>query len=89
LWTADAPAPALLRAWREYIAALGAELDASERAHLADKIVGRARAVAEAAGGARGRSAVSPEEERVLAGLARAFDGAGDGSAPTRARKRR
>jgi tellurite resistance protein len=89
LWTADAPAPALLSAWRDYIAALGGELDVSERARLAEKIVGRARAVAEAAGGARGRSAVSPEEERVLQGLARAFDGAGDGAAPSGARKRR
>jgi tellurite resistance protein len=74
LWTEDAPAPDLLQAWRDFIAALSGELDGGERARLAEKIVGRARAVAEAAGGARGRSAVSPEEERVLAGLGRAFD---------------
>jgi hypothetical protein len=73
LWTVDPPAPALLQTWRDFIAALGAELDGAERARLAEKIVGRARAVAEAAGGARGRSAVSPEEERVLRGLANAF----------------
>lgn len=75
LWTADAPAPDLLAAWRDFIAALAGELDAGERARLAGRIVGRARAVAEAAGGARGRSAVSPEEERVLQSLERSFAG--------------
>jgi hypothetical protein len=73
LWTLDPPAPDLLRAWRDFIDALGGELEPAERARLADKIVGRARAVAEAAGGARGRGAVSPEEERVLQSLSRAF----------------
>ena len=77
LWTEDAPAPDLVQAWRDFIAALTAELAAAERAHLAEKIVGRARGVAEAAGGVRGRGAVSPEEERVLQGLARAFGGRG------------
>jgi len=77
LWTEDRPAPALFAAWREFIAALGHELDAGERTRLAEKILGRARAVAEAAGGARGRSAVSPEEARVLDGLGRALDATG------------
>jgi hypothetical protein len=76
LWTLDAPAPDLVQAWRAFIAALGGELDPAERARLAEKIVGRARAVAEAAGGARGRGAVSPEEERVLQELGRAFGAA-------------
>jgi hypothetical protein len=77
LWTRDAPAPALLQAWRDFITALGGELEADERTRLAARIVGRARTVAEAAGGVRGRGAVSPEEASVLAGLEQAFGGRG------------
>jgi hypothetical protein len=73
IWTEDRPAPDLLAAWREFISALGLELEPGERSRLAEKLVGRARAVAEAAGGILGVDPVSPEEARVLAGLERAF----------------
>lgn len=74
IWTQDRPAPDLMQTWRDYIAALCAELTSEQRAHLEQRILGRARAVAEAAGGFLGLgNKVSAEEERVLAELRAAF----------------
>lgn len=75
IWTRDRPTPELLRTWEEYIGALCAELTDEQRQRLAEKIVGRARTVAEAAGGLLGLvSRVSAEEAAMLAELERAFD---------------
>lgn len=77
IWTRDRPAPEMMRHWNEYIRALAAELSPTQRKHLAQNVLGRARAVAEAAGGILGvGTRVSAEEESVLAELAKAFDGA-------------
>jgi hypothetical protein len=73
IWTDDPPAPDLFGAWRDFIAALRGELEAGEHRRLREKLVGRARAVAEAAGGILGEDPVSPEERRVLESLERAF----------------
>jgi hypothetical protein len=74
IWTQDRPAPELLQHWQEYIRSLSSELSADQRWHLEEKILGRARAVAEAAGGFLGLgSKVSAEEESMLAELAKAF----------------
>jgi hypothetical protein len=74
IWTQDRPAPELLDSWHSYIRALCAGLTPEQRRHLAEKILGRARSVAEAAGGFLGLVArVSPEEEAVLSELERAF----------------
>lgn len=74
LWTHDRPAPELMSSWKDYIRALCEELSADQRRHLEERIVGRARAVAEAAGGFLGLgSKVSPEEEAVLRELEEAF----------------
>jgi hypothetical protein len=73
IWTEDAPAPDLFAAWREFIGALRGELDAAECARLREKLVGRARTVAEAAGGILGVDPVSPEEEKILGALDRVF----------------
>jgi len=75
IWTEDRPAPDLLAAWRDFITALGRELEPDERARLGEKLVGRARAVAEAAGDILGGGPISPEEAKVLAGLSDAFGG--------------
>ena len=76
IWTQDRPAPELIESWRTFIRALCSELRADERSHLEQKIVGRARAVAEAAGGFLGLgSKVSREEAAVLAQLEEAFTG--------------
>ena len=74
IWTEDAPAPDLFAAWREFIGALGNELEPDERTRLREKLVGRARTVAEAAGGILGVDPVSPEERKILSALDRAFD---------------
>ena len=61
--------------WKQYIAALCKELSADQRWHLEEKIVGRARAVAEAAGGFLGLgSRVSRVEEEILSEMEHAFD---------------
>jgi hypothetical protein len=74
LWLEDRPPPDLTSLWREFIAAVCRELSADERRRLGSNIVGRARRVAEAAGGILGLGdPVSPEEEAVLADLERAF----------------
>lgn len=73
LWTEEKPAPALTDAWRGFISALGKELTDEERGRMRDRIVGRARAVAEAAGGFLGVGAVSREERAVLEALEQAF----------------
>ncbi len=72
-WTQQRPPPDLLESWRSYMSALLVELSADQRQALEERILGRARAVAEAAGGFLGLAKVSPEEEAVLAQLKRAF----------------
>ena len=73
IWTEDPPAPDLFVAWREFIGAIRGELEPAECTRLREKLVGRARNVAEAAGGILGVDPVSPEEAKVLASLDRAF----------------
>lgn len=75
IWTDDAPAPDLFTAWRDFIVALCGELDDVARARLRERLVGSARTVAEAAGGILGVDPISPEEERILRDLDRAFGG--------------
>lgn len=72
-WTREKPPPELFESWRSYVAALAGRLAADHRLHLEEQTLGRARAVAEAAGGFLGLAKVSREEEAVLAELARAF----------------
>ena len=74
IWTQDRPAPDLMASWKAYIRALCAELSAEQKKHLEERILGRARAVAEAAGGFLGLgSKVSAEEEAVLRELQQTF----------------
>jgi tellurite resistance protein len=72
-WTQKRPAPELLESWRSYIRTLGRELSADHRWHLEEQVMGKARAVAEAAGGFLGLAKVSRAEEAVLADLEAAF----------------
>lgn len=73
-WLARKPSPELITAWKQYISALLPELDAAARSSLETEIVGRARSVAEAAGGFLGLTArVSDVEQRVLHDLEAAF----------------
>jgi len=73
-WLAKRPLPDLTVAWKQYVSAVSASLDESARATLRTEIVGRARAIAEAAGGFLGLSArVSEAERRVLSDLEATF----------------
>ncbi len=74
-WLANRPDGRLLEVWGEFIVGLCAELSEAERNALKNEILGRARSVAEAAGGFLGLGKrVSPEEEVILEELAKAFE---------------
>jgi len=57
-----------------YIEALKASLGERARAHLKSGTMGRARAVAEAAGGFLGVASISAAEKKMLEALEWAFD---------------
>ena len=74
-WLEAPPPSELLAAWHNYAKAICAELDAAERAQLRDQLIGRAHAVADAAGGFLGLgNRVSKEEAALLDELKGAFD---------------
>jgi hypothetical protein len=73
-WLREKPGDHLVEAWVEYMRGLVERLSPPERDKLRADVVGRARAVAEAAGGFLGLgSRISSEEAAVLAALERPF----------------
>lgn len=73
-WLAAPPPSKLSEAWIGYVRALCQSLDPTERTELRDDLLGRARAVAEAAGGFLGLgSKVSTKEQQELERLEAAF----------------
>jgi len=73
-WLSERPGARVLEAWENYTAALAGSLDAAGRARLRKEIVGRARAVAEAAGGILGLgSKTSAPEREMIEKLEKAF----------------
>jgi len=74
-WTKQRPPREMMDSWRAYIGALGKQLSADQRRALEARILGRARAVAQATGGLLGIASVSREEEAIIAELASAFGG--------------
>ena len=75
LWTRERPPPDLMVNWKSYIQAVTQELSAEQRWRLEETLIGRARAVAEAAGGFLGIGAVSGAEEMALEEMKSAFKG--------------
>ncbi|MEM7412620.1 MAG: hypothetical protein AAF430_20485 [Myxococcota bacterium] len=74
LWTQERPTPDLVLLWREFLKAVAETLNPQERANLRAKVIGRAHAVAAAAGGLLDASPnVSPEEWAVMDDLGAAF----------------
>jgi hypothetical protein len=74
-WLARRPDARLLGVWAEYIVGLCANLSSGEKAAVREKIIGRAREVAKAAGGFLGLGAkISSEEEVILSKLEEAFE---------------
>jgi hypothetical protein len=74
-WLQRKHGPELLDTWKQYVAAISAQLDGAKNAALKERVLGQARAVAEAAGGILGLGfKVSASEEKVLDELEAAFD---------------
>ena len=73
-WLQTKPDPRLLEVWRSYIDELKESLGERSRAHLKSGTMGRARAIAEAAGGFLGVASISPAEKEMLEKLEWAFD---------------
>ena len=74
-WLEERPTASVLRTWREYIQELAAQKGFAALEELRAEVLGRARKVANAAGGFLGLgSRISAHEEAVLAELNRAFE---------------
>ncbi|MHC4177614.1 MAG: hypothetical protein ACYSWU_08910 [Planctomycetota bacterium] len=74
-WLKRKPDPKLLAVWRGYVAALAQPLSEDARDTLKEDLLGRARAVAEAAGGLLGLgNKISKSEQATLSDLAQVFD---------------
>ena len=72
-WLVTQPGSEVLSAWKDYVSAITSKMDTEARDKLEQELLGRARKVAESAGGFLGIGAISPEEEDKLEELARAF----------------
>jgi hypothetical protein len=73
-WLQTKPDPRLLEVWRGYIDELKESLGERSRAHLKSGTMGRAKAIAEAAGGFLGVASISAAEKQKLEELEWAFD---------------
>jgi hypothetical protein len=72
-WLDQQPDQQLLEVWKDYVGALVESMGPEAAAKLKQDLLGRARSVAEAAGGILGLGSVSKEEKQVLAELEKAF----------------
>jgi hypothetical protein len=72
-WLQTRPSPELLEVWKGYIEALKPSLGDRAKAHLRDGTLGRARAIANAAGGFLGLATISAAEKKMLEELEQAF----------------
>jgi hypothetical protein len=73
-WVKERPSPQVLAAWKAYVAALSMTLDGQAKHALKQDLLGRARVVAEAAGGFLGLGKrISSAEQAVLTELEQAF----------------
>ena len=73
-WLQTKPGPRLLEVWKGYIEALKDSLGERSRAQLKSGTMGRARAIAEAAGGFLGVASISAAEKKILEELEWTFD---------------
>jgi predicted RND superfamily exporter protein/CRP-like cAMP-binding protein len=72
-WLEERPDPRIFEAWRDFVAALCARLTIEGQFGLREDLLGRAREVAEAAGGFLGLRSISRREEAVLRELQSVF----------------
>jgi len=73
-WLRRRPPAALLEVWRHYSKALLQELDANDCRMMRERVIGSARAVAEAAGGFLGLGSISAAEKAALQDLELTFE---------------
>ena len=73
-WLQTKPDPRLLEVWKGYVEAVMASLGDRSKAHLKSGTMGRARAIAEAAGGFLGVASISAAEKKMLDELEWYFD---------------
>lgn len=73
-WLAEKPDETLLENWIAYTKAVSLKLLAGDRVKLSEQVLGRCKAVAEAAGGFLGLGSISSKEQVVLDKLAHAYD---------------
>jgi len=73
-WLQTKPDPRLLEVWKGYVEAVMATLGDRSKAHLKSGTMGRARAIAEAAGGFLGVASISAAEKKMLDELEWYFD---------------
>lgn len=73
-WLNTKPQAELLQSWKSYIAAMKQTLDETTLKQLKNSVIGRAKQVANAAGGILGIGATSDDEAQVIAELEKAFD---------------
>ena len=74
-WLEEAPEPKLMTVWQEYVSSMASSLSTDARDQIKSQLIGRARRVAEASGGLLGLGRkISPEEQRVLDDLQKAFE---------------
>ena len=72
-WLEEAPEPSLVETWIEYVEALQATLAPAQHRKLGEELIGRARTVANAAGGFLGIGKISDPEEQMLDRLKQPF----------------
>ncbi|MDX2435969.1 MAG: hypothetical protein QNL88_02860 [Acidobacteriota bacterium] len=73
-WLETRPDPQLLETWKDYIEELKGSLSGETWAEMKKTIMGRARAIAEAAGGFLGIASISAAEKKMLNELEWAFE---------------
>ena len=73
-WLETRPDPQLLETWRDYIEELKGSLSGETWAEMKKTVMGRARAIAEAAGGFLGMASISAAEKKMLQELEWAFE---------------
>jgi len=72
-WLNEKPTKDLFESWKAYIAAMTDKLEPAALAEIKECVVGRAKKVADAAGGILGFGKTSDSEARVIAELEEAF----------------
>jgi tellurite resistance protein len=73
-WLVKRPDPQLLETWMDYIEELKGSLSGETWAEMKETVMGRARAIAEAAGGFLGVASISAAEKKMLKELEWAFE---------------